>query len=154
MQHLLTPLCCCTSFPLLPPSTPKAPHRSAPPCKTSLLLPKGIPSSLGLSTHLISQLHVPPCDLWVFGCAPHTFTPLHTYLSTPACKCLLVADLTYLVLPHCVPLNVLMTMKALLSISCQTPGTAQLAVCYSSFTFWGPLRRKTTLMYSRGQILK
>lgn len=115
-QHLDNPTCAGLSviaalvhsmllyqFPLLPPSTPKAPRGSAPPCKTSLLLPGGIPSSLRLSTHLMAQLPVPPCAPWACGCAPQAFTPPHTYLSTPACKYLLAADLTYLVLFHCAP---------------------------------------------------
>lgn len=96
--------------------TPKALHHSASPCKTSLLLPKGsIPSSLRLSTHLISQLHAPLCALWAYRCPPHVFTSLHTYPATPTCEYLHVADLAYLVLFHSVPLHVFLTLKALLS---------------------------------------
>lgn len=96
--------------------TPKALHRAASPCKTSLLPPKSsICSSLRLSICLISQLHTRLCALWVCRCAPHVFTPLHTYLSTPACKYLHVPDLAYLVLFYSVPLHVFMTLKALLS---------------------------------------
>lgn len=128
-QHLDNPTCAVLSviaaflhsFTLLhrfsPPSTPKAPRGSAPPCKTSLLLPGGIPSSLRLSTHLMAQLPISPCALWVCGCAPHTFTPPHTYLSTPTCEYLLAADLTYLVLFHCAPWSVFMTLEALLSLA-------------------------------------
>jgi len=94
--------------------TPKAQHRSAPPCEMSLLLPKGsIPSALRLSTHLVSQLCAPLCALGDCRRAPRVFTPLRTYLSTPACEYLHVADLTYPVLFPSVPLHVFMTLKAL-----------------------------------------
>lgn len=72
-------------FSLLLPSPLKA---QSIPYKTSLLLPKGISSSLRLSSHLTSQLQVPPCALWACGCAPHTFTPhipVHPSMQVPAC---------------------------------------------------------------------
>lgn len=88
----------------------KALHCSAPPCKTSLfpsLHLWGCPPALSHSFMLLSVL-------WVCRCAPHVFVPLHTYLSTPACEYLHVADFTYLVLFHSVLLHVFMTLKALL----------------------------------------
>lgn len=133
--------------------TPKTPHRSASPCKTSLLLLKGsIPSSLKLSTRLISQLHAPLCALWGCGCAPHVFTSLHTYLSTPACEYPHVADLSSLVLFHSVPLHVFILES--LAFSCQAPGTAQLPIYYSVFPFWGPLRWTAMFTNVVGQILE
>lgn len=133
--------------------TPKTPHRSASRCKTSLLLPKGsIPSSLKPSTCLISQLHAPLCALWGCRCAPHVFTSLHTYLSTPACKYPHVADLAYLVLFHSVPLRVFILES--LAFSCQALGTAQLPIYYSVFPFWGPLRWRAMFTNVVGQILE
>lgn len=131
--------------------TPKAPHCSASSCQTSLLLPKGsILSSLRLSTRLISQLHAP---LWACRCAPHPFTPLHTYLSTPACKYLHVADLAYLMLFSYCSSACFHDLESL-ALSCQAPGTAQLAIYHSVFPFWGPLRWRAIFTNVVGQTLE
>lgn len=89
---------------LLLPAKQLFSHRKAP----SVHL-RGCPSAL---SHSFTPCL---CALGVCRCAPHVFTPLHTYLSTPACKYLHVPDLTYLLLFSSVPLYVLMTLKALLS---------------------------------------
>lgn len=100
----------------------QAMHISASACHMSLLRPRGSMYPFH------PQLHAPLCSQGV-QMYPHVFT-LHGYLSTSACMCLQLADLTW----YCscsVPLHVFTTLTALLSAAKLPP--AQHALCYIFF---------------------